>query len=507
VIHSASAHRNEIAAMKAAWSLLLRHELQLALIALALGARPAHAESPAASPASLQLDPAFFPPVPPPLGTPLPAATPKTRPKAPVPAEFAAFANEPFYAPLGARLAQNDLSPELHRDLESYQEARSALLLELRAQLDALKEASADTRASTLAAFAREQTPRIAKLEMTAEQLRAALAQSEPAREGSDARGPEPVPANAASHPSQILRAAYYQAGLSAAQRRLLREIAIELMEGATPPVAAPGNAGPILFFSPETTRIRWPAQLPGALAAKVADYEKRKAALKKELCDALNEADAASGAPHAAPAWVALAEQQAPRIDALEQLAEEIRRGLALLPDRPPALSTLTLPSLTPEVEAQVVAYRREKFALQKALLARVDEVAKSTAAPRDRSKPGISAAPTEADERIRQAIAAFQRENAARYAAVEKMKEVVRSELARLAGSGAIVVTGPFADVLSKNFSEALQQLETWRHYREYQIAVYEPGLSPEQRRLLFGAAVEKLALPQPMGAPPPN
>jgi len=51
-------------------------------------------------------------------------------------------------------------------------------------------------------------------------------------------------------------------------------------------------------------------------------------------------------------------------------------------------------------------------------------------------------------------------------------------------------------------KNFSEAVQQLETWRNYRYYQVAVFEPGLSPEQRRLLFDFAVEKLAPPLPAG-----
>ena len=36
----------------------------------------------------------------------------------------------------------------------------------------------------------------------------------------------------------------------------------------------------------------------------------------------------------------------------------------------------------------------------------------------------------------------------------------------------------------------------------YREYRAAVFEPGMSPEQRRLLFGGAIEKLDLPLPRG-----
>ena len=67
--------------------------------------------------------------------------------------------------------------------------------------------------------------------------------------------------------------------------------------------------------------------------------------------------------------------------------------------------------------------------------------------------------------------------------------------------------MVKGPFADVLSQNFAEALRQLEIWRNYSDYQVAVFEPGLSPEQRRLLFDLAVEKLALPLPAGEILPN
>jgi hypothetical protein len=36
----------------------------------------------------------------------------------------------------------------------------------------------------------------------------------------------------------------------------------------------------------------------------------------------------------------------------------------------------------------------------------------------------------------------------------------------------------------------------------YRDYRTAVFEPGMSPEQRRLLFGGALEKLDLPLPRG-----
>jgi hypothetical protein len=36
----------------------------------------------------------------------------------------------------------------------------------------------------------------------------------------------------------------------------------------------------------------------------------------------------------------------------------------------------------------------------------------------------------------------------------------------------------------------------------YKDYRVAMLEPGLSPEQRRLLFGAALAGLAQPLPPG-----
>ena len=109
---------------------------------------------------------------------------------------------------------------------------------------------------------------------------------------------------------------------------------------------------------------------------------------------------------------------------------------------------------------------------------------------------------------DRVQQAIAAFTRENSLRYAALEKATEEIRSDLAHVAAAHP---NGPgndqSADRLLKNFTDSLQQHELWRLYYEYRIAVFEPGLSPEQRRLLYASAVEKLVLPLPGGAPQPR
>ena len=447
----------------------------------------------------------YFPPDPPPLGAPLPAANAAGDPAAAAPAELGAFVNEPFYAALGARLAQHDLNQEQQRRLEDYRDAKIALQTELRAHLDALKDADAPTRLRTLEAFALEQTPRIAELEAAAENLRHDLAGGL-LPSGFDWN--EYYRWVRANQPSTMARmAAFFVEGLSPAQRRLLREMAFELA-GSTQRSA--GTSTPPTdtipwFFSPAMAQVRLPADLSPLLAAKVAAFTQEKTELKEELRHLIYTPVSASTGESPASTLERFAQGHEPRFAALDKLAEEIRRELALRPDLPTALSRLTLPSLPPELEARAAAYRRDKLDLQKALLARVEAVTRNfpaPGAPANTGKSGSGNPGNARDEKIRQTIAAFTRENADRYAALEKGKEALRNDLARLAGTGAIVVKGPNADVLSKNFSEAVQQLETWRNYRYYQVAVFEPGLSPEQRRLLFDFAVEKLALPLPAG-----
>jgi len=165
------------------------------------------------------------------------------------------------------------------------------------------------------------------------------------------------------------------------------------------------------------------------------------------------------------------------------------IRRELAKSSNRF-YYSAFSLPAFSPEFDARIARYRQDKAALQKELLARVQSLS-----PKNQNEPRN-------EEKIRQAIALFTQENAAHYAAIEKEREYLRNEIAKASSTGGVVVKGPFADALSQQFSEAQQQIEVWRNYREYQTAVFEPGLAPEQRRLLFDSAIEKLALPLPAG-----
>jgi hypothetical protein len=449
-----------------------------------------------------RLDLVFFPPAPPPLGTVL-APTDPGELRLGAPAELAAFVNEPFYAPLSAHLA----SPNPHdwlvdrqkQQLESYRASKASLQTELLARLYTLKDVDTASRLQALEAFAREQTPRLVELEKRAEQLRKDLIGG-----GNDGNVGGPGTSDSPGLSVDELRAAqatvlrtavFYGSGLAPAQRRLLREIVIEIEEG-TPRETPPGQDGRWLFFSPETARVQLPPALPAELVAKVNAYESTKSALKNELRTALTESGRSYVIGNQAQELAALAERQEPRLASLEALAEDIRHRLQGLTTDP--LHALRLPSLSPELEERIAAYRKAKLDLQKALLAKVQEITSREAA-------ADSAA---VQDKVQQAIAVFTRENSPRYDALEKAKEGIRGDLAHVAaahpnGAG----NDQSADRLLKNFTDSLQQHERWRLYYEYRIAVFEPGLSPEQRRLLFANAIEKLVLPLPGGAPQPH
>jgi hypothetical protein len=123
----------------------------------------------------------FFPPLPPPLGMALLPPAPRVV-QLNAPGELAGFVNEPFYAPLSARLASREagaqLDGEQERRLESFRANKTALQTELKARLYTLRESDPAARRQALEAFAREQTPQLIELERTAEDLRSELART-----------------------------------------------------------------------------------------------------------------------------------------------------------------------------------------------------------------------------------------------------------------------------------------------------------------------------------------
>lgn len=445
----------------------------------------------------------FFPPDPPPLGTelrlfrPLPAG-------APAPTEMAAFVNEPFYPVLSIRLAAEDLPRRLQLGLDAYRAAKIELQNELRSRIARLKGAESGARQQELRELARAQTPRIAALEATAGQLRSDLQRGglyglfagrgdwneyRKWRLGSSS-GEKPRP-DSLRMEYEVLRAAVcYQEGLAPAQRRLVRELAMEVQAElrqieASP--AAPADPS-LIFFLPETSRVRLPADLPGVLAKKIASFLAAKTELKAELRATLFQWDSKSG-DERTQALAQLAAKQAPRIAALEESAEEIRCDLANVADMPGAPAP---PALPPELEARISTYREHKLELLKvlqAMLAAPDSPARSSGKP----------------SRVQEQVETFNRENAARFAALKTERNGIRETLAESMRALGTARDQKSINDLLEEFENSRQQQEVWDRYRDYQAAVLMPGLSPEQRRLLFDAAVEELALPLPGGEAP--
>jgi aminopeptidase N len=313
----------------------------------------------------------------------------------------------------------------------------------------------------------------------------------------------------------QVVRAAvFYQEGFAPSQRRLLREVAMEVQVEAFKPKSAPASPedNSLMYFSPETSRVRLPDELSAEIAAKVEAYQKEKSEIKTELRDAICQQDRATNAQRV-QALRQLAESQTPRIAALEILAEDIRQGLALQPKQPGPPSP---PSLPPELATRITAYQKEKIVLRKLLQDKLKELGKGltptkTGFSRTEAASGDDLHPDDVgpallgkdrQKLMRDALAAFSQATADRFTALGKEKEAIRGELARLVSTPTETVAGKSADTLLKEFADAVQQQEAWQQYGDYQVAVFQPGLSPEQRRLLFDAAIENLALPLPGG-----
>lgn len=470
----------------------------------------------------------FFPPTPPPLDTPAPTQS-VSEPGLMAPDELAAFVNDPFYAPLSTRLAQGNLTDPLRQRLEAYRVTKAELQTQLHAKLAELSSADAVAKENALATFARGQTPRLVALEAAAERLRTdflrgglaglftgtgdwnehrswRLGTGWPGRNPDESLVPE----------FRVMRAAvFYQDGLTPAQRRLLREVAMELQAQA---FALTGKTSPVVdetlvFFSPDTARVRLPADLPSELAARLSAFQKEKSALKTQLRNTLFQTDRASSGERT-KALKQLAAKQTPRLTALEEQAEDIRRGLARWTHGPMSPVAIAFP---PDLMARVVAYRKELAALQEAVHAKIAEISlilpatqftvvENTSGANGFSSPTLELRPTvhstEKRQLVEEAIAAFNAEHREQAASMQKKWTKIRGATAAFAAAHPEAAPGKSLESILQDLIVASGEKDARPLYEDYATAVYQPGLSPEQRRLLFDAAVQKLALPLPGG-----
>ena len=459
----------------------------------------------------------FFPPNPPPLGQGIPVTTSTSQGRSAAPPTLADHVNECYYPQLSTRLATRSLPEKLRARLERYRADKAALQGELRAELDRVRDAEAETRATELAALARKQAPRLAALENTAEELRRDLTLGEQTwsalrewRLGD--RSPRGYSPNEIG---QVMRGyAFYENGLLPAQRRLLREIHLE-MSAAAETTANATAAQPYLFFPPEPARVLLPDDLSAEVATQIAAYQTKKSRLKKELYDAVVAYESQKLSFLRPNPLKALAESQKTALTELESLAEEIRIGLG----RVAPLSELSERSpVSPLLQIRIAAAMGKLASAQRGAMTRLNEI---FAAHRDvamqtsvRFEPDglrVIVVPVafsrdrtqkaQVDPRVatvRTAAAAVAEDYGRQIAELVNELNAIRVEIAQALGTTR---AGAIDHVLNSAMRVATAR-ENDSRYGDYRIAVFQPGLSPAQRRLLFDGVMERLALPLPRG-----
>ncbi|MBL9187097.1 MAG: hypothetical protein JNK23_06445 [Opitutaceae bacterium] len=459
----------------------------------------------------------YFPPSPPPLGQMIPSVGAAPGRNA-APAGLAEFVSDIFYPALGVRLASRSLSEKQRARLDRYRADKAALQQELRVALEKLHDAEPATRDQELSKLARSQAPRLAALEQSAEDLRRDLVRGDETwsalrewRLGERVeRGFSP------NEIAQTMRGyAFYSNSVSPAQRRLLREIHLELTAAAHNTAHA-AVAQPYLFFPPEPARVLLPDDLPAEVAAKVAAYQTKKSLLKKELYDAVfAEERLKLGLLRASPLKTLAAAQESALAE-LETIAEEIRRGLVQF--APPSAIAERSP-LPPVLQARVGTLIARHTALQRDATTRLNEL---FAANRDvpmrtsvrfdpdglkviviatQSGRGGGGKQPENLTRIatvRTQAAAIAEDYGRQIAEIVNETNALRAEITRTLGT----TRGSALDAAFAAAARVAAARETAGLYGDYRIAVFQPGLSPAQRRLLLDGAVAAFALPLPSG-----
>ena len=420
----------------------------------------------------------FLPPRIPALYAPLHLRSPLDT-GVPPPAELSGHVADLFYPQLAARLAADDLPRRLRLKLEAYRTTKAALRAELRELLAGTRDRTPADRLAAIAASAREQAPRLEELEASEERLRAELGAPVPTGTGGRDAGAKHSTALPSPADAPLMRAAaFFLEGLSPAQRRLLRAVADESESRPDPTVPTA-----TFFFAPEGASLHLPAELAPATRAAIDSFTTARRTLAFTLLDAIR-------APRCdANRLAELATAQAPPLAALESQAEEIRLALSPLPELP-GTATRVIP---PALAERLASYRERKKALFRELYTSI-------------TTPASVAATTGADQGRPAAIpvSAFTPEQQTKLTALNTEMSALRAALAEHRRNSGATADRKSIDTLIADFERARQLQEIRELYRDYRTAMLEPGLLPAQRRLLFDAALQALALPLPFGDP---
>lgn len=440
------------------------------------------------------LDPVFLPALLPVLG--------EERPANPVPlaANYPReFAGEPFFMAYANLAARDQLSAKRSERIARYRTARLILLTELREQLTRTTDAAAETRERALAGLAATQTSRLLELEVEAEEIRDDLTRREAFKIIASDIGDLPSRTEATERSAALatlrllLSAAHFRDGFSSDQRRLLEEMAQETLLTLQPePEASSPRA---VFFWPAGARIPAPKNLAPEVAAQFVDFQRRKAALKNELRATLDRGETHILNLDRSEAYAKLATTQTRPFAELEALAEQLRPALAALA----GTGASAVNELPADLANQVASIVERKAALQRELYSALMKFRREL--PDDqveliRQSGGIaiSVLTEKGNRRTREAvlarILAFNEDISSRFKVLATDRDAMRTALARYQAT----VPGAKADVsvdrLAADFLAAYNARGFRNSQREYADAVFAPGLSPAQRRLLLRA-----------------
>lgn len=449
----------------------------------------------------------YFPADPPPLGVPvnLPVSLPALDP---VPEELFGEMMEPYFPQLNSHLLtpiEEMGKPDAER-LAEYRNLRKQLLLELRIVIERVAESDADARYSAFSELAHEQVADLRKHEAQAEDLRDRLVGSVDwyeLRQWRLGEGNLDLPREAVqAFEYQVVRAtAFYLDGLTTAQRGLLRE-ALQLMDD--PPGSELEHEG-FVFFSPEMMRVQFPSSPPVPLAERIAAFVQEKGRLREKLRDAAYLADFSKSGYSRRMALQRLVSEDADRLDALEDEAEQIRLEIG------PYIKSVLSPKpkvLPSEVLTRIDQYLVGTMEVQQAFREAMGPVA-SERPPENVDVESEEYARIRAEfvGRVEAARDRFMKDNAAAFADLDAMLETIETSLDSYLIASDYKTMSRASDAFLMKF---LQRYREEHAYYEYGIAAFEPGLSVAQRRLLFAAAVARLRLPlagaekQPVAAP---
>ncbi len=460
---------------------------------------------PRASATNILIEAIFFPADPPPLGATLPAHGPAAPSWAPD--ILHVFLTEPFFSPLATRLVHLPgeerpwrFTTEEGVRLDSFFSMRAALIEEIYREVDRVRAHPAVDREAAFQALARAQAARLTELEDTAEWLRERLARVNRWGEHRSWR----LNRDTLQLPRdetyvlefQLVRAAaFYQPGLSRAQRRLARELAMEMGETIAAYGRSPASDA-LFFFLPETSRILRPRGATPALEALIEQFNAEKRSEKDALREAIYSADEVAFSFTRRKRLADFATAQSVGLERLEALAEPIRRAICALPDYPRHRGATPLGA---ELDARLHEFAERALKLRDERAAFIRQRVDATHV----TKGGRPGSPEEAVA-LANAAAAFEIREADRLREHEQEAEALVRDLNKVVPAEDTIWMQGRPDRALRHFVLRRAEQEA---YADYDLAALEPGFSPAQRRVLFASAIARLRLRIPMPEPQPT